>query len=200
MKITFNSPLILTFSFICVIVLILTYYLGMFENSFMTSARWGSGGILSYFTLFSHVVGHANLEHLIGNLSFILLIGPIVEKHYGSKLLLIMILTTALATSVFNILFFDSGLLGASGIVFMLIILTSMINIKHKEIPLSFILVVIIFIGKEVINALSPDQVAQFAHIIGGVVGGVFGFLLAGKPDEKATLKTEKKDPLTGLY
>ena len=75
-----------------------------------------------------------------------------------------------------------------------------MINIKHKEIPLSFILVVIIFIGKEVINALSPDQVAQFAHIIGGVVGGVFGFLLAGKPDEKATLKTEKKDPLTGLY
>jgi len=200
MKITFNSPLILTFSFICVIVLILTYYLGMFENSFMTSGRWGSGGILSYFTLFSHVVGHANLEHLIGNLSFILLIGPIVEKHYGSKLLLIMILTTALATSVFNILFFDSGLLGASGIVFMLIILTSMINIKHKEIPLSFILVVIIFIGKEVINALSPDQVAQFAHIIGGVVGGVFGFLLAGKPDEKATLKTEKKDPLTGLY
>lgn len=200
MKITFNSPLILTFSFICVIVLIFTYYLGMFENSFMTSGRWGSGGILSYFTLFSHVVGHANLEHLIGNLSFILLIGPIVEKHYGSKLLLIMILTTALATSVFNILFFDSGLLGASGIVFMLIILTSMINIKHKEIPLSFILVVIIFIGKEVINALSPDQVAQFAHIIGGVIGGVFGFLLAGKPKDKSALETEKKDPLTGLY
>ena len=200
MKITFNSPLILTFSFICVIVLIFTYYLGMFENSFMTSGRWGSGGILSYFTLFSHVVGHANLEHLIGNLSFILLIGPIVEKHYGSKLLLIMILTTALATSVFNILFFDSGLLGASGIVFMLIILTSMINIKHKEIPLSFILVVIIFIGKEVINALSPDQVAQFAHIIGGVIGGIFGFLLAGKPKDKSALETEKKDPLTGLY
>lgn len=198
MKITFNSPLILAFSFVCVIVLIFTYYLGMFEPYFVTSGRWG-GGFAAYFTLFSHVVGHANLDHLIGNLSFILLIGPIVEKHYGSKLLLIMILTTALATSVFNLLFFNSGLLGASGIVFMLIILTSMINIKHKEIPLTFILVVIIFIGKEILNSFSSDQVAQFAHIIGGIVGGIFGFLLA-KSDKATPTSQDKKDSLTGLY
>lgn len=196
MKITFKSPLILIFSFICLIILIFTDYLGVNKNLFTLGGTWGNGGFLSYFTLFSHTMGHANMEHLIGNLSFILLIGPIVEKQYGAKLLLTMMFTTAIVTSVLHLMFFNSGLLGASGIVFMLIILTSMVNIKNKEIPLSFILVVIIFIGKELLGSFQNDNISHFAHIIGGLVGGVFGFLLAGK---KATKTPKEKDFLTGL-
>ena len=129
MKISFNSPLILSFSLICVIVLIFTNYLNVMQNWFTLPSTWGSG-IRFYFSLFGQTLGHANLEHLLGNLSFILLLGPIVEKKFGSKLLLLMMLTTALATSIINILFFNTGLLGASGIVFMLIILTSLLKFR----------------------------------------------------------------------
>jgi GlpG protein len=196
MKITFNSPLILTFSFICVVVYIITIPLGYFPQNFVLQPNWGNGDFSSYFRLISHIIGHANMEHLIGNLSFILLIGPIVEKQYGSKILLAMILTTALVTSILHMFFFENGLLGASGIVFMLIILTSMVNIKNGEIPITFILIVFIYIGKEVIDSFDNDNISHFAHIIGGLVGAVFGFILAGK---KSPQETKAKDILTGL-
>ena len=196
MKITFNSPLILTFSFICLIIYILTGYLGLFENSFVLTPNFDNTSFLSYFKLFSHTLGHQSIDHLIGNLSFILLIGPVIEKQYGAKLLFIMMLTTGLLTAILHLLLFDSGLLGASGIVFMLIILTSMVNIKNKEIPITFILIVIVFIGKEVIGSFNTDNISHSSHIIGGVVGAFFGFSLAGK---KAPKDTNAKDILKGL-
>lgn len=138
----------------------------------------------SLFTLFSHVLGHVSIEHLLGNLTFILLIGPIVEEKYGSKKTLVMIILTALITGVLNILIFNTGLIGASGIVFMLILLVSFTNSRNGEIPVTFILVALLFIGKEVLAALSADQVSQFAHIIGGVCGSIFGFAGRKKPGQ----------------
>lgn len=132
---------------------------------------------ISLFTLFSHIAGHVSIEHLLGNLTFILLVGPIVEEKYGSKQTLWMILITALITGLLNVFFFNTGLLGASGIVFMLILLVSFTNSNQGEIPLTFVLVAILFIGKEVIQSLASDQVSQFAHIIGGVCGSFFGFM-----------------------
>ncbi len=179
MKITFNSPLILSFSLLCVIVLVFTNYLNVMQNWFTLQPNWGYS-VRFYFSLFGQTLGHANLEHLIGNLSFILLLGPVVEKKYGSKLLLLIMLVTALSTSIIHIVFFNTGLLGASGIVFMLIILTSLVDIKSGEIPLTFILVSIIFLGKEILSSFDTDNISQTAHIIGGLVGAIFGFLLAG--------------------
>jgi GlpG protein len=196
MKITFNSPLILSFSFICIVIYILTGYLGLFETSFILIPNFNSSSFLDYFRLFSHTLGHDSVDHLIGNLSFILLIGPVIEKQYGAKLLLVMMLTTGLLTAILHLLFFDSGLLGASGIVFMLIILTSMVNIKNKEIPITFILIVIIFIGKELIGSFNADNISHTSHIIGGVIGAIFGFALAGR---KATKETNAKDILNQL-
>jgi len=97
-----------------------------------------------------------------------------------------MIIITALVTGLLNISFFDTGLLGASGIVFMLILLVSFTNVKGGQIPLTFILVAILFVGKEVMHSLSADQVSQFAHIIGGVCGSIFGFLGKKKNDQIA--------------
>jgi membrane associated rhomboid family serine protease len=131
---------------------------------------------LSLVTLFTHVIGHANLEHLLGNLTFILLLGPIVEEKYGGRMTVIMMLVTALVTGLLNILFFHTGLLGASGIVFMLILLVSFTNSKSGEIPITFILIALLFIGKEILQSIQSDQISQFAHIIGGVCGSVFGF------------------------
>ena len=62
----------------------------------------------------------------------------------------------------------------------MMVILGSVANIKAGEIPLTFIAVAALFMGREVVAAFKDDQVSQGAHLIGGTVGGAFGFLGAG--------------------
>jgi membrane associated rhomboid family serine protease len=59
----------------------------------------------------------------------------------------------------------------------MLILLSSFANIKSGHIPLTFIIIVVLFLGKEFLASLKPDTISQFAHIMGGICGGMFGFL-----------------------
>lgn len=184
MKLTFNSPVILVFSAICAGVYLLSY-INADMNLFVLYPQWNLDSPTWYFRIFSHSMGHANMEHLMGNLAFILLLGPIVEEKYGSKNLLLMFFTTAVLTGLIHTMFFNVGLLGASGIVFMLILLVSLVNFKNKEIPLTFVLIVIVYIGKEIMGTFSNDQVAHSTHIIGGIIGAIFGFMLSSKSSSK---------------
>ena len=110
-------------------------------------------------------------------MTFILLLGPGLEEKYGSINLIEMIFTTAMVTGLATVLFFSNGLLGASGIVFMMILLSSYSNVGQGEILLTFVLIAILFMGKEVIYALQTDQISQAAHLIGGLCGAAFGYL-----------------------
>lgn len=183
MKIVFNSPVILAFSLICAVVL----FVDRMTGSTFLMDYFSVGGSINYtnpahlLSLFTHVIGHANMEHLLSNLTFILLLGPIIEEKYGSTQTLLMIVITALITGLLNIYFFDTGLLGASGIVFMLILLASFTNTRNREIPVTFILVALLFIGKEVWNSLGNNNISEFAHIIGGFCGSLFGFVMKPK-------------------
>jgi len=87
-----------------------------------------------------------------------------------------MMLTTAIVTAIFQVIFFTSGLLGASGLVFMFIVLVSFADVKEGTIPLTFIVVVLFFMGKEIMSSMSNDNISHYAHIAGGILGGVFGF------------------------
>lgn len=187
LRISYNSPAILTFALSCVAILILNYTLmpGLIRNLFTVGSRMSFVNPLDYFRLFSHVLGHGSWAHLVGNLSFILLLGPILEEKYGSRNIAVMIFITALVTGLLNIFFFSNGLLGASGIVFMLIVLVSIVDIEEGYIPLTFVLVALIFVGREVTGMLADDNISQIAHIIGGVMGGIFGFMLNEPEDEE---------------
>jgi membrane associated rhomboid family serine protease len=176
-RIKFNAPVTLYFSLLCTVVLIFNKSaLDTTLPYFMVGNTLDIQNPMNIFTLFSHVLGHADWTHLLSNLTFILLVGPIVEEKYGSQRLLMMILLTALITGILNILFFNTGLLGASGIVFMLILLSSFTNVRNGEIPITFILVAFLFLGKEILESIQNDNISQFAHIIGGICGSVFGF------------------------
>jgi membrane associated rhomboid family serine protease len=94
-----------------------------------------------------------------------------------------MMFVTALCTGIINVLFFPTGLLGASGIVFMFVILVSIVNMKSGSIPVSFLLVSFIFIGRELVQVFRHDNISQMAHIVGGSIGAVFGFRLARPSD-----------------
>ncbi len=181
MKITFNAPVVLGFTVAsCVVMLLSLTILPEFNTHYFAATGYFDWGrVADYFRLFSHVMGHANWEHLVGNFSIILLIGPILEEKYGSKKLLLMILVTALATAAINNIFWDTGMMGASGIVFMMILLGSLVNFSSGTIPITFILIVVLYIGQEVYTAVSKDDnISQFAHIMGGFCGMLFGFAL----------------------
>ena len=179
LKITYNSPVILIFVAICLIALISNTITGGWSNrAFFSvySSSWTSP--LTYIRLVGHVFGHADWEHFIGNMMLFLLIGPLLEEKYKSKNLAIVIVVTAIATGILNIVLFpNTGLLGASGVVFAFIILSSITSMKNGEIPLTFIIVVVLYIGQEVYNGVfMQDNISNFTHIVGGGVGGFFGY------------------------
>ena len=185
MKIKYNAPTVLTYAFLSAGVLILsqTLFRSLTQQWFMVPGKgsFSSGNIRCWVTLFTHVLGHANWPHLVTNFSFILLIGPILEEIYGSGSLFVMICITAMVTGMLNVLFFSSNLLGASGVVFMMILLASFTNFSRGEIPLTFILVLILYLGRELFNSFGnsaggDQNISEFAHIVGGFIGSLFGF------------------------
>lgn len=178
-KIQYNSPVILTFSLLCAGLFMIDNFLfghTLTSNLFTLYPSHALHTLVGLPTLITYIFGHANAEHLMGNLSIVLLVGPAVEERIGSQRLLMLIGATALIGGLLQALFFREGLLGASGIVFMLMVLSSFANAKKGYIPLTFILVVVLFVGKEVLASFQHDQVSQFAHIIGGICGSIFGF------------------------
>lgn len=176
MKVSVNSPVIIGLSAISVLSVIIDQYLIVNFNEYVGLSSEFDWNLYTYIT---SVFAHADWNHVMGNLTIMLLIGPMVEWKYGGKKLLILMLITSLFTGILNKIFFDSIMtLGASGIVFMLMVLSSFANSKKGTIPLTFILVFIFFIGKEIIMSYQSDNISQFSHIVGGIAGGVAGFLI----------------------
>ena len=183
-KIVLNSPVVLTFTLICVIALIVgAITKGSSTRLIFSVYRSSLRSPMTYVRFFGHVFGHANLSHLAGNLMMILVIGPMLEERYGSGSMVVMILLTALVTGVIHFIFFtSSALLGASGVVFAMILLASMTGIRDREIPLTFILVTVLYLGQQIYEGFFvSDNVSQLTHIIGGIVGAVFGYLVNRK-------------------
>ena len=180
-RIQYNSPVILTFALLSFAALLMALISGGQSNALLFSVyRSSFADPLAYVRVFTHVLGHTGLDHYFGNFMLILLLGPIIEEKYGSLRMLAMILITSFITGLMNIILFPhTALLGASGIVFMLIILSSFVNLQSKRIPVTFILVVCIFIGQEIINGVGvQDNISQLAHIVGGVCGGGIGYYM----------------------
>lgn len=210
LKISYNAPVILTFCIFCVLIFVCDKYffskLNIIQNVFTVpgsknisvnnsvSSMFNFKSAFDYLKLFTHVLGHASWSHLVGNLSFILLIGPLLEERYGSKMLLIMICVTALVTGVLNACLLPNPLLGASGIAFMLIILSSFTSFSKNEIPLSFIFVFVLFLGSELFLRKSDSNISVVAHIAGGLCGSMFGFLIAPKNARAAKIQPVKKE------
>ncbi len=183
-KITFNAPVVLSLIFICFIatlsgvitkgastkLLFMTYHSSLLNP-------------LTYIRFFTHVLGHSGWSHFIGNATYILLLGPMLEEKHKSRTLIEIIVITALVTGLVNYIFFPNiALCGASGIVFAFIVLASFTGFKDGEIPLTFILVATIYIGQQIFEGITVnDNVSNMAHIIGGLVGALTGYVLNKK-------------------
>ncbi|MCR5355956.1 MAG: rhomboid family intramembrane serine protease [Lachnospiraceae bacterium] len=181
LKVTFNAPVVLGIAAVSFAATLLNYLTGGAAGRalFMTyhSKLYSP---MTWLRAFTHIFGHADWTHLIGNMSFLLLIGPMLEEKYGSRTLAEVVAITAVATSLVNYVFFPtSALCGASGVVFAFIILSSFTSFKDGEIPLTFILVSVFYIGQQVFEGVFVrDNISNTAHIVGGIVGGLCGYAL----------------------
>ena len=180
-KIDYNDPVSLSLAIAAFVVLCL----GWVTDGLTTRQLFCVYGSpwtdpLTYVRLFGHVLGHADLSHYMGNMMLLLLVGTMVEEFYGSGRLLLMCAVTAVVTGLVDMLFFPTtALLGASGVVFMMIILASMVSYQKGRIPLTFFFVAAMYLGQEIYNAIfAADDISQLTHIIGGVLGLVFGLTM----------------------
>lgn len=182
-RIKFNAPATLSFAVICLISLLLNYITKGRSNRLLFMTYHSSLlSPLTYLRFFTHALGHANWAHYIGNMSYILLLGPMLEEKYGAKAIIEVAAITAFITGIINYIFFTNvALCGASGVVFAFILLASFTSFKNREIPVTFILVAVIYIGQQVYQGIFvKDNISQMAHIVGGVVGAIGGFMLNG--------------------
>ena len=176
MQLQYNSPLILTFFLLSLAV----FFLGQWTNGWTTMHlfcvyRSSPKDPLFYVRLFGHVLGHASWDHFLNNMLLLLVIGPPMEEKYGSVPLLEGIVFTALVSG------------GASGIVFMLIMLASLSGFSGG-IPVTMLLVAALYLGQQVYDILFVhDNVANFMHIVGGICGTGFGYVYALRPKKRKT-------------
>lgn len=184
LKITFNAPVILGFTGISFAIIMLDFFTsGASTKELMLSSEVSFTSPMTYIRILTHVFCHTNWEHFTGNMMYILLLGPMLEEKYSSVRVLEVMAITAMITGLIHILFFENALLcGASGICFAFILLASFTNFGESEIPMTFIIVAIIYIGQQVYDGLLlQDNISNMSHILGGVIGSVAGYILNKK-------------------
>ena len=179
LKVTFNAPVVLSIVGISFLATLLGYITGDITSKVLFSTyRSALLSPMTWIRAFTHIFGHADRAHFVGNMSYLLLLGPMLEEKYGSKTLAGVVAVTALSTSLVNyILFPDVMLCGASGVVFAFILLSSFTSFKQGEIPLTFILVAVFFIGQQILEGIFVrDNISNLSHIVGGIIGGFLGY------------------------
>ena len=175
-KIYLNAPITLGFSLICIIALLLNM-VSSGKTNVLFFSTYGSSLLspMTYIRLLGHIFGHANVDHLVSNLLYILLLGPMLEEKYGKRLIIVILSTAAVTGIVHNLLSPNTMLLGASGVVFAFIILASITG-NEEGIPVTLIIVALLWIGSEIYNGITTaDSVSQLTHIVGGLTGGIIG-------------------------
>ena len=177
-----DSPLITAFVALCVFVHLLPGD-GGGAPAFFSCPPWRAFDVrspLAYLRLLSHAVGHGSVAHLRGNVVNLLLVGPACERAFGAVHLLKIMLWTAFASGVAHMALGKAGTaqLGASGVVFSLILLNSLLARKGGKLSLTFVLTAALWLSGELGGALSGGNsgISHVAHLSGALVGTVFGY------------------------
>lgn len=198
-KVRYNSPIILSFVLISLMALGLAKLTNGQSNILLFSvypASWSDP--LTYVRVLTHVFGHLDWAHYSANIMLMLLIGPLLEEKYGSLQISIVILITALVTGLGQMFFFQSGLMGASGVVFAFIILTSITGRDKGGIPLTFLVVTAVYLGGEIYQMFAvSDNISQITHVIGGIVGALSGSIMRPKLPKAPKPESSISPPLS---
>ena len=110
-KLQYNSPVILTFFFASLFVLALDAITGGASTLAAFCVYRSPVSPLFFVRLFGHVLGHSGIQHFLGNMTLLLVLGPPLEEKYGSKTLLVGIAFTAVTSGILQCILFPKELL-----------------------------------------------------------------------------------------
>lgn len=179
-NITVEAPVVVGYCLICVVIHVLNSTILPGLSLFLgVDSHFSIRNPIHYARLFSHVFAHSSLSHLKGNMTYLLLVGPSAEAYFGSKAIFKVIQYVTLSSALSHLVLgkANSRQLGASGVVFAVIMLNSLVSAKTGRIPVSFVLIVILYLGEELLKLFfGIDGVSHHAHLVGGVVGTAVGF------------------------
>ena len=175
----YNAPVTLTFALLSLLALALGELTdGWTTQNLFCFYKSSLSDYLTYPRAILHVLGNTSLTTCTGNIIVLLVIGPAAEERFGSAKVLTAVLLTAIAGALIMwFLFPDATLMGASGVLFMMMVLASFASMRGGAIPITLILVLILYLGSEVVQAISGQAgLQELTHIAGGVVGTLLGF------------------------
>lgn len=86
LKITLNAPVVMVFVLLCLVATIIGVATGG-RGTTLLFATYHSSLLnpMTYVRFFTHVLGHSGWSHFIGNASYLLLLGPMLEQKHGGK-------------------------------------------------------------------------------------------------------------------
>ena len=203
----FDSPVTISFSLLSVLLFVLNCFAikGTLDVKILTSPTTSAGPIpfmatqiSSYLRLFLYAFGSQNFVGLLSNLLFLLMLGPVMEERYGSLVIGIMMAVSVLFSGVLNTCFCETSLQGCMPIIFMMIFLNSFMSFSKKKIPVSFLVIFVFYIAREVSGKTFSEIVGLIICITGGLCGSLFAFLTSPKARaEKKSAKSENDRQMT---
>lgn len=203
----FDSPVTISFSLLSVLLFVLNCLAikGTLDVKILSSPTTSAGPIpfmatqiSSYLRLFLYAFGSQNFVGLLSNLLFLLMLGPVMEERYGSLVIGIMMAVSVLFSGVLNTCFCETSLQGCMPIIFMMIFLNSFMSFSKKKIPVSFLVIFVFYIAREVFGKTFSEIVGLIICITGGLCGSLFAFLTSPKVRaEKKSAKSENDRQMT---
>lgn len=126
-----------------------------------------------YYRLIACTFLHGGLLHIVLNMYALFIIGPLVEKIYGSLKYLVIYLISGMFSSILSFILSPNVSIGASGAIFGLLGACLIFAFKNKNrIGKAFLADIVSVIFINIILGLSVQNIDNFGHI-GGLLGGM---------------------------
>ncbi len=221
----YDSPLVLSFAILSFVVFVLDCFAfkgKLVDLCFVCKGApvpEASGGFdfsspACYLGLIFHIFGNSSWQNFFVDVSFVLVFGKILEERYGTAILGLMFFATTLVSGVLTACLSPFPLTGAREIVLMMIILASLVEVSKKQIPLTYSLILILYISLQMCNSqvaaknsgfsvFMQGNIPVFICMAAGICGSLFGFMVAPKKSRasaKDSEKTEKKSETKEFY
>jgi membrane associated rhomboid family serine protease len=154
------------------------------------------------YRLFTYPLLHRNFSHCWANLSTLLLLGPPLEERYGSMHLGAVLAVTSVITGIIHASLFHNGLIGASGLVMCLLLLSASHAARFNELqrvyelPLSFLVLTVTYVTREVAAIGQDDGISRISHLLGVACGIAFALHLARRASAGAA-QSDGRTPIT---
>lgn len=212
-KPVFDSPVVILFASLSVAIFLLDVFFPdakPVEKFFVchgakSSVAFNFKSPLDYLRMFTYAFGCAGWNSFFVNLLAVLLIGPSLEERYGSPILALMIFISVLVGGVLCACISPYEIRGASGIVFMMIVLCSLTTLMKKQILVSWIFVFAFYFWFEFYQDFPAEKISfveilqqkvpVFISLISGICGSLFGFFVAPKKREPKKNSAETIQP-----